>query len=156
MKTLVVYYSRTGTTKKVAEHIAKTLGAESVGVTDKKDRMGVKNYLIAGRDAIAGNLTEISGIEKDLLSYDVVVVGTPVWAFTMAPAIRTFLVRNKGFIKDVAFFCTEGGSGDKKTFRDMENICLKKPLAALTVNAGEVKNERYAPKLSDFIKNITA
>jgi len=52
MKALVVYYSRTGNTKFVAEKIAQELGADIEEVIDKKNRFGLINYLRAGGDAL--------------------------------------------------------------------------------------------------------
>jgi len=59
MKTLVVYYSRTGTTKTVGKAIAKELKADSDEIIDLKNRLGPVNYIIAGKDATLRKLTKI-------------------------------------------------------------------------------------------------
>lgn len=156
MKSLVVYYSRTGVTKRIARVIAEKLKCDIEEIIDRKDRRGAKNYFIAGKDAATKSLTEIGEITKNALSYDVVLIGTPVWAFTMTPAIRTYIAQNKPSLKKVAFFCTQGGSGDAKTFREMEAVCGKKPLTTLTVNARDMKREWYASKVDEFIKKVTS
>jgi menaquinone-dependent protoporphyrinogen IX oxidase len=51
-----------------------------------------------------GRLTVIGEPEKDSASYDLVVVGTPIWAGAVAPAIRTYLSQNKERLKRVASF----------------------------------------------------
>jgi len=53
----------------------------------------------------------------------------------MAPAIRTYITKNKDKLKEVAFFCTQGGSGAERTFSDMEDLCQKKGRAALELMA---------------------
>lgn len=49
---LVVYYSRTGATRKVAEYITKQLGADMEEIIDMKKRSGIWGFLIGGRDAL--------------------------------------------------------------------------------------------------------
>lgn len=154
MKVLVVYYSRTGTTKKVAQAISDKLGGDIEEIIDKKDRKGLKGYLIAGKDAATKKLTEINKSEKDLSLYDIVAVGTPVWAFTMTPAIRTYLTQNKERLKNVAFFCTQGSLGSKRTFKDMEKIVGRKPQAVFEVTTKEVVKETYIPHIEKFFEKI--
>ncbi len=151
MKILVAYYSRTGTTKKVAEAISKQLKCDIEEVIDTKDRRGVIGYLSGGRDATLRKLTKIKPIKKNPANYDLVVVGTPIWSWNTIPAIRAYLTENK--FKKAAFFCTMGGSGDKRAFEEMEKLSIK-PTATLTLTTKEVMNEQYKEKLKDFIKQI--
>ncbi|MBN1871556.1 MAG: NAD(P)H-dependent oxidoreductase [Candidatus Omnitrophica bacterium] len=155
MKSLVVYYSRTGTTKKIAQAIARNLGGDIEEIIDKKDRRGPTNYLIAGKDAATKRLTEIDDTKKDISSYDIVVIGTPVWAFTMAPAIRTFITRHKESLKNIAFFCTQGGAGSKRTFKDMEELCGKRPVEVLEATTKEVMKDMFKQKISEFIERLS-
>ncbi|MFH2027554.1 MAG: hypothetical protein ABIJ08_00305 [Nanoarchaeota archaeon] len=89
MKTLITYYSRTGTTRKVANEIAVQLGCDTDEIIDKTKRSGPLGYITSGRDAMKKSLTEIE-TKKDPSQYDLVIIGTPIWAWTMAPAIRTY------------------------------------------------------------------
>ncbi|MBD3355247.1 flavodoxin [Candidatus Woesearchaeota archaeon] len=143
MKTLVVYYSRTGNTKKVAEDIAKELKADVDEIKDKAKREGFFNYFKSGYHAARKKLTEI-GTAKDPFKYDLVIIGTPVWSWTVTPAVRTYMDKNE--FKKVAFFCTCGGQKGK-TFEEMEKLS-KKPLAKL-----EIK-EKQIPKSEHLIKKF--
>ncbi|ACS90777.1 MULTISPECIES: flavodoxin [Thermococcus] len=126
MKTLVVFYSRSGTTKRVAQEIAKALNADVDEVIDKKSRRGILGFLRAGYDATRGKTTEIE-FEKDPSEYDFVIIGTSVWNGRVTPAIRTYLLQNKDKIKNAAFFCTcEGRAG--KCLEQMEELLEKKPV----------------------------
>ena len=116
MKCLVVFYSLTGTTKKIAEVITDLLECDIEEIIDTTVRTGLKGHLVASKDALTKNNTVIKEISKDSSVYDVVIIGTPVWAFTMAPAVRTYIIENKGKFKKIAFFCTQGGMGSKTTF----------------------------------------
>ena len=55
MKTVILYYSRTRKTAKVATTLAEVIQADSVEIVDLKERMGVINYLISCIDAFREN-----------------------------------------------------------------------------------------------------
>ena len=76
-KILVVFYSRTGNTKKVAQDIAQSLGADVEQLIDKKDRSGALGYMGAGKDASKEMLADIEPIKYDPAKYDLIVMGTP-------------------------------------------------------------------------------
>jgi len=151
MKTLVAYYSRTGTTKKIAEAISRRLECDIEEIIDMKDRKGSIGYILAARDAATKRLTEIKSPEKDSSLYDIVLIGTPVWAFTTTPAVRTYLTANKNRFKKVAFFCTQGGAGSKRAFKDMEEISGRRPHALLEITEREVAKEAYMSSIEKFI-----
>ncbi len=88
MKTLVVYYSRTGTTKKAAEIAAKELNADMEEIVDEIKRKGILGYIKSGSHALRKKLTKIEKLEKDAKDYDLIIIGSPVWANNMPPAIR--------------------------------------------------------------------
>jgi len=134
-KVLVIYYSRTGNTKRIGEKISKLLNADMDEIIDKTDRSGIKGWIFGGRDAMKEKDTEIK-YKKDPSKYDLVIIGTPVWAFTLTPAIRNYLGANK--MKRVAFFCTHGGSPGK-TLAEMENLS-KKPVAVLGIKDKEINS----------------
>jgi len=73
---LVVFYSRTGTTKKVAEAIATKLGCDIEEIIDTKSRRGLLGFLRSGLEATLKRLTTIEEIKNDPASYDVVIIGT--------------------------------------------------------------------------------
>lgn len=149
MKALVVYYSRSGNTKLAGEAIARALACESEEILDKKDRSGVIGWIFAGKDAQAGNWTEIAEPKKKPPDYGLVVVGTPIWAGNVTPAIRTYLDRFKGKFRKIAFFCTCGGPIEK-TFSEMKKTCGKTPLATLELREFEVKGGGLEAKVREF------
>jgi flavodoxin len=109
LKTLVVYYSRTGNARFVAQTIAAEVGADIEEVIDLKKRSGILGYLRGGSDARRGKETEITPTTKSPASYDLIIVGTPVWAARPTPAITTYLKRNDLSGKKVALFFAQGG-----------------------------------------------
>jgi menaquinone-dependent protoporphyrinogen IX oxidase len=155
MNTLVVYYSRTGLTKKIATLISTKLKADIDEVIDNKDRSGAMGYMRAGKDAMQNELTSIN-YKHDPKDYDMIVIGGPVWAWTVCPAIRTYLDKNVDSlkIKKVAFFATQGSDGAEKKFKAMENVIGMKPLATLTINGKDFKNNTFESKVEEFVDSI--
>jgi flavodoxin len=109
MKTLVVYYSRTGKTRFVAEKVASELKAEIEEVVDLKNRSGRFGFLRAGYDATRGDETKIGEMQKSPSDFELIVVGTPVWNSRPVSAISTCLKRSDFTGKKVAVFFTNGG-----------------------------------------------
>jgi flavodoxin len=91
MRSLVVFYSRTGNSKFVAEKVASELNADTEEIVDLKKRRGWLGFIRAEYDATRGKETNIEKKQKSPKDYDLIVVGTPVWNSRLTPAIRTYL-----------------------------------------------------------------
>ncbi len=154
MKILVLFHSRTGTTKKVAEKMIAALEAEGEEVFSTVNRAGASGYILAGRDATLKKLTPIKPLVHNLSDYDLVIVGTPVWVWTMSAPIRTLLTAQKDQIKQVAFFATQDGSGALGAFAQMAKILDKTPVATLSLLTREVASDNFATALNGFIAQI--
>ena len=114
MKTLVLYYSYSGTTAKIARAIADELGADSeqLCVAHEKKREGFGKYFFGGMQAVMKQKPDLIPLTVDPAAYELIIIGTPVWAGTCAPAIRTLLEFYPLAGKKTAFFYThQGGPG---------------------------------------------
>ena len=156
-KILVVYFSRSGNTKKVAIDIASALNADIEQLIDKKDRRGIVGYLKSGRDASTEKLADLEPTKNDPSKYDLVVLGTPIWAWTMTPAIRTYILENKSSFKDIACFTTAGGTKAEKIVEKMEVLATKKAIAFTGFVGSDYSNKnktQYDSKLNSFIDKL--
>lgn len=122
MKALVVFYSRTGHTKRIAAMIAELLKADIEELVDKRGRRGLMGFLRGGWDAMKQRSTELEPLNHRPGDYDLIFVGTPVWASRPAPAVRTFLESQDLRGKKVALFCTMSGGGEEATFATMKAL----------------------------------
>jgi flavodoxin len=156
MKALVVYYSRTGHTRKVAEDIAKELQCDREELVDTVNRSGPIGWVNSGRQASQGAMTKLQPLKNDPSSYDIVIIGSPVWAAHVSTPVRTYLAENKEKIKKVAFFTTLGNIGDESTFKDMETICGKTPAAILAVRVKELKKGEAGDAIKAFASRLFA
>ena len=153
-KTLVVYYSRTGTTRKVAQLMAAALGAELDEIRETTSRSGVLGYLRACYDAVTKRSAPILTGKKNPGNYDLVIIGTPVWASAVPPPVRTYLTTAKGQLPAVAFFCTLGGSGAEATFKQMVAVAGKAPSATCAIAAHVVARGLAGASVSDFVNRL--
>ena len=154
MKALVIYYSRTGRTKKVAETILNNLSCDIEEIVDIKKRTGPLGFFHSGRQVIKKKLSVIKNTEKEPSEYDIVIIGTPVCAKTMSSPVMTYLDKNWKYFNKVAFFCTYGGTGAETTFYDMEGLCAQKPVSLLKLRAKELKKEDYIQKVKQFTDSL--
>lgn len=91
---------------------------------------------------------------KNVADYDVVILGCPVWASNMATPMRSFIMRESPKIKQVAFFCTLGGSGGKATIGRMATLCGRASLADLIVNATATYSGDWRGLTEDFARQV--
>jgi len=115
MKKLVVFYSLDGNTRLMAQAIAETIGAEMLELKPAKEitRNNFMKIFAGGKQAILKAEPELFPFDVKPEEYDLIFFGTPVWAWTYAPALRTFFRYNKPVGKKVAlFYCHGGGPGN--------------------------------------------
>ncbi len=153
-KSLIVHYSRSGHTRKVAEAIADQLGCDVDEVHELRSRRGVFGYFRSAREALREQLVEIEPCSHDLGDYELVILGTPVWAGNLSSPLRSYVARFRGGFPDVAFFCTQGGRGSDKVFSRLEALTGKTPLATLVVRQREVGSPTIKDKVAEFAMRL--
>ncbi|MCK4601626.1 MAG: NAD(P)H-dependent oxidoreductase [Phycisphaerae bacterium] len=121
---LVVYYSRTGKTRMVAERLAALLGADIEEIREQKDRSGALHFLGACKDTLLNRPARLAS-EHSVEGRSTVVIGMPVWAGRVPPPVRAYLdsvgLTGESPGKKVCAFCTHGGGGGKGTFAELRN-----------------------------------
>lgn len=154
MKTLIVYYSRTNRTEKVAEEIHRQLGGDIEKIDCSKYKTGFISYFLAGRDAMKKNKPKIRDLKHNPGEYDLVILGMPLWGWTLCPVLRTFIDKYKWGLRNVAFFATMGGSDPKKVFAEMMELIQKPPRATLGVLQKDADAGNFKDKVTEFIKKL--
>ncbi len=124
MKILTVYYSYGGNTQKIAEKIHAAVGgdiAEIQTVTPYTDNYDA--VVQQGADEVKrGFMPPLKPLGVNPADYDIIVLGTPVWWYTFAPAVKTFLHDCDLSGKTVYPFATNGG-WIGRTLKDIEKAC---------------------------------
>ena len=121
----VVYFTRTGNSKRVAEKIANKLSCEALQITDNMNWKGVFGYLKGGYYASLNRDVDIN-IPENLDSDDELIVVTPMWAGGIAPDIKTFLKSTT--LSKVHLVVTSLGSKlkDRSGFKSVTDIAKNK------------------------------
>jgi len=156
MKALVVFYSRSGTTREAAERISRRLGADLEEIHDPTDRRGIRGWFRSIFDVRRGRKPPISPARNDPARYDLVVVGTPVWDAHVSAPVRAYLSTHAGALRKVAFFLTEGGRGERRVFLEMRELAGRSPVATLVLLQREVERGRDAPAIDSFVRMLRA
>ena len=114
-KILVAYYSLTGNTKFIAEHIASELKAdveEIKPINDLNPNSGSK-YFWGGMKATMKSKPKLEDVKFNPLDYDLIIIGSPVWAWTLSPPVRSYCSEFDLKDKKVALFTSSDGDGVK-------------------------------------------
>jgi flavodoxin len=151
---LIVYYSRTGVTAKVATALARACGADLEQIRDIRPRGGFAGYWRSAWQALRGLPAEIAPPEHDPANYPFVVLGTPVWAGHISAPMRSYILQQRERFRRVGLFCTMGGSGGQDVLTAMAAMCNKLPVARMCLRQSDVLSELHAPALADFANQL--
>lgn len=156
MKTLVVFYSRTGNTRKLAHLIAASMHAQIEEIVDGVDRGGLFGYLRSSGEGWFGGRTEIVRPRYDPGAFDLVIVGTPVWRASVASPVRTYLEDFAPKLERVAFFCTLDSMGGRYALDEMAQLSGRPALTTLACTERRLASpelwrdvEAFAARLRD-------
>lgn len=152
MKTLIVYYSRTNTTRQIAEKIQKKLNCDIEEIKDNNEYKGTIGFLKGGFRATTGRGGKMAEISKNPADYDLVIIGTPVWSSNMATPIFTYIEKYHQDINNIACFCTCKGGGYDKALDKMGKVARKEPVSTMYLTSKDVENPDE--KINNFINNI--
>ena len=129
-KKIVVYYSYTGHTKMIAERIQEKLGCDILEIkpvtpysTDYQTVVDEQQNNESLKET-----PEIQKVEKDLKNYDEIIIGSPVWWYTIVPVVRTFLKENDLSGKKIKPFATNAGWLGQ-TFKEIIKLCPNSDVA---------------------------
>jgi len=115
MKTAVIYYSYGGSGALISDILKAELNADvfRIETLDSKIRKGFSLFFWGGGQVFMGKKPPLKPLSVDIGAYDLVIIGTPVWAASPAPAVASFLSKNSITGKKIALFCCHGGGKGK-------------------------------------------
>ncbi len=117
-KSIILFYSFEGNTKRIAMYLAQELNIpyEEIKLVKDFSSKGFSKYLWGGSQVVMKKKPELESLKINLEQYDTVILGSPIWAGSYAPAIKTIL--EDGILKDkniAYFYCHDGGPGNADT-----------------------------------------
>ena len=158
MKTIVVYYSLEGNTDFAAGKIAGLLGADTLRLHPKKEYPTgpIKKFFWGGKSAVMGETPELEPYTFDASAYERVIIGTPVWAGTITPPVRTFIKENDLSGKKIAAFVCQAASNDQKTFMRLKDALKIETLEAemILVEPKKKPKEMNEERIAEFCAKL--
>ncbi|HEY9058942.1 MAG TPA: flavodoxin [Pseudobacteroides sp.] len=120
---LIVYYTQSGNSKFVAETIAQEIKADTLEIKTKKSlpKSTFFKLFVGGMQVVFKIKPDLLPVDKKPMDYDMVIIGTPVWASSFASPFNTFFSQIDIKGKKIALYCCYGGSKGK-TFDNMKNV----------------------------------
>ncbi|MBR1649408.1 MAG: hypothetical protein IJ689_07435 [Alphaproteobacteria bacterium] len=110
-KVLVIYYSLTGHTKDIARQIADKTGADLYEIQTVETYSSPSVYMKSKKELSSGQYPELKKDDlPNIKLYDTVFIGAPVWWYTMAPALYSYLQNTDFENARVAAFSTQGSN----------------------------------------------
>jgi flavodoxin len=156
MNGLIVYFSRTGRTRKVAEAIQALTGFDMDEIKEAKGRGGPIGWLKSGMESTRRMLPPIEALQHDQASYDLVVIGTPIWAANMSSPVRAYVTEHVPDIKKAALFCTGDGDNPEKAFAPITELLGKEPIATMGLIGEERGSETATQRIEVFVADLRA
>ncbi len=153
-KTLIVCSSYTGNTRVACEAIQKSLGAT---VLELKDVKNPPENLKMEKDAKPKWVldTEIEPKSADLASSDCIVLGSPIWMATLAPAMRKFIELNRFDGKKIILLTTTNASLNEEQRQKIKSLVTAKGgtvVGYYEILAQEKVQEKKVEKTKEQIK----
>lgn len=148
---IVIYHSYSGHTKMIANIIKKKLDCDVLELEPKYEFSSdydevVKEYQNNEKDK---STVEIKDININLDNYDEIIIGSPVWWYSITPVVREFLKENNLEGKTVISFATNAGWLGR-TFKEIKELCENSNV----INEMNIEFESYSDNLVTSIDEI--
>lgn len=150
-KKLVVFFSYTGNTKMIANMIKDKLNCDILEIETVIPYSTDYQTVVDEEQNNEGSkvLPEIKDINIDLNNYDEIIIGTPVWWYNAAPAIRKFLTKYDLSGKRIVPFATNAGWLGR-TFVEIKKLCPNSNV----INEKNIVFESYSSNLVTSTKEV--
>ena len=155
-KRLVVYYSLSGNTEEAAEKIAGKLGADRMRLETVKPmpKSFAAQIITGGGQVMFRHIPELKPFDRDVASYDEIILGSPIWNSRGVPAVLAFLQDERAAAKVTSlFFLSAGGETEK----GLNAIAKRLPNLENTVSLLDRKQEKSGEndrKIDKFVSTV--
>jgi flavodoxin len=149
-----VYHSETGNTKKVAEYVAKATGATLIPVRDCAGYNKVTMYLLGIARARAGDKAAIEPPMINVSTFDLVIIGSPVWAFRPTPAANGAIAALTGCEGKKGMVLATSGGSPRDTLDIMKQALAGRGVKVVGAFHFPMKELGDEKKLREFVDAI--
>ncbi len=162
MRACIIYFSLTGNTHQLAQIISQELEHKNfdVDLVRLEPIDGARTFAGQGMTALQRKRVNIGDVNFDLSMYDIILFGSPVWAFSPAPALNTYLDKCHGLDgKKIVVFYTYGSGTGKgravKIVNEMLEHKKTKSMHSLLIAQRDLKNKQDVNnRVNEFLEGI--
>ena len=154
-KTLVAYFSASGTTRKIAEMIAEAGDFSLYEITPKElytsDDLNWMNKKSRSSVEMSNKKIrpEITDTDAHIKEYDTIILGFPIWWYVAPTIVNTFLEKYDFSGKKIVLFATSGGSGFGNTVKE-----LKPSAPGAEIVEGKLLNRANKQEIEKWVKSL--
>ena len=154
-KTLVAYFSASGTTRKIAEMIAEVGDFSLYEITPKElytsDDLNWMNKKSRSCVEMSNKKIrpEITDTDAHIKEYDTIILGFPIWWYVAPTIVNTFLEKYDFSGKKIVLFATSGGSGFGNTVKE-----LKPSAPGAEIVEGKLLNRANKQEIEKWVKSL--
>jgi len=156
MKTSIIYHSYSGITRGIAEKIQKSCGGDLVEVKSKENYSSITAYTLGCYRAMKEECDPIEPEIIDVSASDLIVIGTPVWAFKATPAINAAIAALKGCDGKKSVIFATCGSSAKDTLPILKKALEAKGVAVVGQYILTRKEIGESQKITGLIDSVNA
>jgi hypothetical protein len=149
-KTLIVCYSNTGTSRRVADLLSGKFQWPRGEVSEARSRAGTAGQLRCVLDSLLRRHPSIRYEGPDPRGFETVVLIAPIWLAELAGPMRTFVRDHASGLKRVAVISVMGGQGATNAFAEIDRILGRPPILSTSFTARAVDDGSYASGLEAF------
>ena len=154
-KTLVAYFSASGTTRKIAEMIAEVGDFSLYEITPKElytnDDLNWMNKKSRSSVEMSDKKIrpQITDTDAHIKEYDTIILGFPIWWYVAPTIVNTFLEKYDFSGKKIVLFATSGGSGFGNTVKE-----LKPSAPGAEIVEGKLLNRANKQEIEKWVKSL--
>lgn len=148
-KSVIIYYSKSGNTEKLANNIAKITNYPLIKINPMPDYSDdYQNLVVETRkEVLTGNRKDIENIGIDLTKFDQILLGSPRWWYTFSMPVIQFLLKYDLANKKIALFNTHFSSVKENELKDVKYLCPQSEIQdTLFMKSSDVDNIKAVEK----------
>jgi hypothetical protein len=149
---LVVFYTRTGNSEKLADEVSIKLHGDVDEIKTENKYQGFSGFIRAGFRSVRKKTDEIN-YKKDPSKYKIVVIVSPIWASNIPPAVRAYIEENKDSLVRYGLIIN-GALKDNKSAYDKYMEILPNPISEYVAESSNIEYEICQKDLEDFSDKI--
>lgn len=155
-RTLVVFYSYTGTSRRLVQLLCSQRGWPSGEIVEARPRSGASGTLRCVADSLLRRLPRIRYQGPDPRDFGTVVLVSPIWAYRLASPMRSFVADRRDDLQQIAVVSVMGGSGAPNAVAEVGHLLGRAPVLATAFTTREVEDGSCAGRLEAFGQALEA